>query len=106
MPNVGSMSEMPNVTSIEAYRDRRSPERDAHLRRLALQLVVQLPTDSRDALDCLDMAKIAVCSFLGDSGSLNARLCQGCKLGSHFGVHNGPDGIAVNVIRGDTSQLT
>lgn len=58
---------MPRVTSIADYRKSRTPERDAHLRRLALQLVVQLPSDAEDALHCLDLAKTAVRSFLCDS---------------------------------------
>lgn len=54
------------VASLDDYRRGRTPERDAHLRRLALQLVVQLPADTQDALDCLDMAKAAVRAFLAD----------------------------------------
>lgn len=57
---------MSGITSIADYRKARSPEREAHLRRLALQLVIQLPADPQDALDCLDLAKTAVRGFLAD----------------------------------------
>ena len=57
---------MSSVTSISSYRKPRTPEREAHLKRLALQLVVQCPADPQDALDCLDLAKVAVRSFMGD----------------------------------------
>lgn len=54
------------VAFLDAYRRGRTPEREVHLRRLALQLVVQLPSDTDDALDCLEMAKTAVRAFLSD----------------------------------------
>jgi HEPN domain-containing protein len=57
---------MNGVTSLLEYRKGRSPEREAHLRRLALQLVVQLPEDIQEAVDCLELAKVAVRTFLGD----------------------------------------
>lgn len=94
---------MRGVTSIADYRNTRTPEREAHLRRLALQLAVQLPADTRDALDCLDMAKTAVRSFLAAVGPSGARFCHGCELFGDLGVHNRPDGIAVDIIRGDAS---
>ena len=55
---------MPNVKNMSEYRNPRSWDREVHLRRLALQLVVQLPADPQDALSTLDMAKAAVRSFL------------------------------------------
>jgi len=61
-----------SVTSLGDYRRGRSPEREAHMRRLALQLAVQLPADTGDALDCLDMAKTAVRSFLAAAGPSSA----------------------------------
>lgn len=54
------------VTSISEFRKSRAPDREAALRRLALQIAVQLPADSQDALDCLDLAKTLVRSFLAD----------------------------------------
>lgn len=97
---------MHGITSIADYRNTRTPEREAHLRRLALQIAVQLPGDAKDALDCLDMAKTAVRSFLAAQGPSGARFCHGCELASHFGVNDGPESIPVNVIRGDAGQLT
>lgn len=62
---------MPNVKSLSEHRNPpRSPDRETHLRRLALQLVVQLPADTQDALDTLDMAKTAVRAFLGQPGPI------------------------------------
>lgn len=58
---------MRGVASLSDYRNQRSPEREAHLRRLALQIAVQLPADTQDALDCLDHTKTLVRSFLADS---------------------------------------
>jgi len=56
-----------NVVQLTAAnRKSISPKREAHLRRLALQLVVQLPADPQEALDCLDLAKVAVRSFLAE----------------------------------------
>lgn len=97
---------MSNVTPMAGYKNQRTPEREAHLRRLALQLVVQLPGDTKDALDCLDMAKIAVRSFLTDLGPLGERFCHRCKLASNFGVNHGPDGIPVDIIGSDPGKLT
>lgn len=90
-----------SVTSLGDYRRGRSPEREAHLRRLALQLAVQLPADTGDALDCLDMAKTAVRSFLAAAGPSSARFCHRCEYCSHLGVNDRPDGVPVNVVRGD-----
>ena len=44
---------MPNVKNMSEYRNPRSWDREVHLRRLALQLVVQLPADPPDALQAL-----------------------------------------------------
>lgn len=61
---------MANVKNLSEYRKPRSRDREIHLRRLALQLVTQLPADHQDALDTLDLAKTAVRSFLGEPGGL------------------------------------
>lgn len=62
---------MADVKNLSEYRKSRSRDREIHLRRLALQLVTQLPADHQDALDTLDMAKAAVRSFLAELGPLN-----------------------------------
>lgn len=96
---------MRGVTSIADYRNTRTPEREAHLRRLAMQLAVQLPADTRDALDCLDMAKTAVRSFLAAVGPSGARFCHGCEYGGQFGVNHSPESVPVDIIRGDARDI-
>jgi hypothetical protein len=54
------------VAAIATFKKARHKEREAHLRRLALQIVVQLPADPQEALDCLELAKDAVRAFLVD----------------------------------------
>lgn len=61
---------MADVKNLSGYRKSRSRDREIHLRRLALQLVTQLPADHQDALDTLDLAKTAVRSFLGELGGV------------------------------------
>lgn len=58
---------MPDVTSISEYRAAHPRARDAHLKRLALQLAAQLPDDPDEALEALEHTKTLVRSFLAET---------------------------------------
>lgn len=49
---------------------RRAPQREAELKRLALQLVVQLPEDTQEALDTIEHVKSFVRGFMADPGGV------------------------------------
>lgn len=58
---------MHGVQSISDFRrEKVDPARERDLRRLALQLVAQLPENTRDALDALEYAKTFVRAFLAE----------------------------------------
>jgi hypothetical protein len=56
---------MHNVTYLDG-RKSRQPQREAELRRLALQLAVQLPEDTQEALDTIEHLRALVRSFMGE----------------------------------------
>lgn len=58
---------MSQVASLSDYRGTRNPERDVELRRLALQLAVQLPNDGQEALTTIGHMETLVRGFLGDT---------------------------------------
>lgn len=59
------------VISMVNRPKKRNPGADAALKRLAIQVVAQLPDDEADALAVLDYAKTLVRSFLADPGPIN-----------------------------------
>lgn len=58
---------MSRVVSLSDHRGSREPGRDAELKRLALQLAVQLPKDQGEAIDTVEHLRALVRGFLGDS---------------------------------------
>ena len=62
----GDLTTMSTVHKIRTEKAR-NPEREAALRRLALQIAVQLPESPDEAVRVLDYAKTIVGLFLGDS---------------------------------------
>jgi hypothetical protein len=54
------------VTSISDFRLARDAGREAELKRLAIQLAVQLPKDPQEALDTVRHLETLVRSFLAD----------------------------------------
>lgn len=57
---------MAGVTSISGYRRAANPKRDGELRRLAMQLALQLPEDPTEGVEVVEHMKTLVRSFMGD----------------------------------------
>lgn len=55
------------TAQVVPLRKKRPPPRERRLKRLAMQIAVQLPDDRQEALDVLEHAKTLVRAFVGDS---------------------------------------
>lgn len=57
---------MPGVASMSEYRRATSPKRTGEMKRLAMQLALQLPEDPSEAAEVVEHMQTLVRAFMGD----------------------------------------